>query len=79
MNIIEEKNYTLFTKESLIELADSKIKNTFISIDGNVYDVTLFVEEVNFLNYYLIEQKNTTKYIFKIASRRRKCIEKISN
>ena len=64
MNIIEENNYTLFTKESLIELADSKINNTFISIDGNVYDVTLFVEEVNFLNYYLIEQKKYNKIYF---------------
>lgn len=64
MNIIEENNYILFTKESLIELADSKINNTFISIDGNVYDVTLFVEEVNLLNYYLIDQKKYKKIYF---------------
>ncbi len=64
MNIIEENNYILFTKESLIELADSKINNTFISIDGNVYDVTLFVEEVNLLNYYLSEKKKIQQNIF---------------
>ena len=64
MNVIEENNYMLFTKESLIELANSKINNTFISIDGNVYDVTLFVEEVNLLNCYLIEQKKYNKIYF---------------
>ena len=36
MNIIEEKNYTLFTKESLIELADSKIKIAD-NADINIY------------------------------------------
>ena len=46
--INETSEFKLFNKESLIEFVKSNPANTFISIHDNVYDVTSFLDEVNF-------------------------------
>jgi len=44
----------VFTKESLIEHAKQNPSTTFISIHENVYDVTPFLDEVNFCIFFFL-------------------------
>ncbi len=46
----EESSKTkVFSKTGLFELAESNPTNTYIAIHENVYDVTEFLDEVNYL------------------------------
>ncbi len=48
----ESTSSTVFTKSSLLEFVAQHPENTYIAIHENIYDVTPFLDEVNFFLYF---------------------------